>query len=103
MSTALSPTRRTLRPAALFWAGALTLTCCAMLAGVALADAPPPALAKFAGQYKYAGTREQGYAIVDKALDEALSEMGMVMRMVIKKGAHDKFAETVLIEVAMPK
>jgi hypothetical protein len=83
-------------------AALLALACLGLLAGGAYADAAP-GLAKFAGQYKYAGTREQGIAIVDKALDEALSEMGMVMRMIVKKGAHDKFAETVLIEVAPPK
>jgi hypothetical protein len=59
----------------------------------------PPALAKFAGNYKYAGTREQGIAIIDKALDEGLADLNMVMRLLVKKAIESRFAETVLIEV----
>src|SRR5262245_60115627 len=37
------------------------------------AEDTPAALAKYAGNYKYAGTREQGVAIVEKATEEALA------------------------------
>jgi hypothetical protein len=64
----------------------------------ALAEDTPPALAKMAGQYKYAGTREQGVAIVEKATEEALADLTMVLRLLIKKAMSSNFAETVLIE-----
>ena len=64
----------------------------------AQADETPPALAKMAGQYKYAGTRDQGVEIVEKATEEALAELTMVLRMLIKKAMSSNFAETILIE-----
>ena len=69
----------------------------------ASAEDTPPALAKMAGQYKYAGTREQGVAIVEKAADEALADLNMVMRLLIKKAMSSSFAETVLIETPSGK
>lgn len=64
----------------------------------ALAE-PPAGLQKFAGNYKYANTREHGVAIVEKALDEALADLNMVMKLLVKKTMSGRFAETVLIEV----
>ena len=67
------------------------------------ADDTPPALAKFAGQYKYAGTREQGVAIVEKATEDALADLNVVLRLLIKKGMSQSFAETILIETPSGK
>lgn len=66
-------------------------------AGTVRADAPA-GLAKFAGNYKYAGTRDQGIAVVDKAIDESLADLNMVMRLLVKRAIQDRFAETILIE-----
>jgi hypothetical protein len=55
-------------------------------------------LAKFVGQYKYAGTRDEGIAIVEKAMDEALADVNIVMRTIAKKAMAQNFAETVAID-----
>ena len=64
----------------------------------ALAETPA-GLPRFAGNYTYSGTREQGIAIVEKAMDPILSEMNMVMRLLAKKNIGDRFAQNILIEV----
>jgi hypothetical protein len=66
--------------------------------GVAAADDTPPVLAKMAGSYKYSNTRDHGVAIVEKATEEALADLNMVMRLLIKKALSSSFAEAVLIE-----
>jgi hypothetical protein len=63
----------------------------------------PPALAKYAGEYKYTGTKDQGNAIIEKALDEALSELNMVMRLMIKKAMPQTLIEKILIEIPSGK
>jgi hypothetical protein len=57
-------------------------------------------LARYAGDYKYAGTREQGMAIVDRALDYALSDLDMITRPLVKQAINQRFAEQIHIEVA---
>jgi hypothetical protein len=68
------------------------------LAAPALAETPA-GLEKYAGEYKYANTRDHGVAIVEKALDAALADLNMVMKMLVKKTMSQRFAETVSIEV----
>ena len=79
---------------------ALFALCCAALGRpIATASAEEPAgLAKLVGQYKYAGTRDEGIAIVEKAMDEALSDLNMVMRLLAKKAMAQHFSETVAID-----
>ncbi len=87
--------RGRLRHALCALSAGLTLIC-----GVALVHAEsPPALAKFSGKYKYAGSKDQGIAIVDKALDEGLSDLNMVMRFMIKKAMEDHFFDVIVIDV----
>lgn len=76
------------------------LLLCASMAARAEA---PAGLEKFAGAFKYAGTRDQGMAIVEKAFDEALSDLNMVMRLMAKKAMAQRFAEHVAIEIAEEK
>jgi hypothetical protein len=73
-----------------------------LAAGSALAETPG-GLPRYAGNYAYAGTRDQGVAIVEKAMEPALADLNMVMRMLAKKGIADRFAETILIEVPAGK
>ncbi len=68
------------------------------VAAPALADAPA-GLEKYDGEYKYANTREHGVAIVEKALDAALADLNMVMKLLVKKSMSGRFAETVSIDV----
>jgi hypothetical protein len=78
-----------------------TLTLLAGAAPVAHAD-PAPELAKYAGNYKYGNTKEHALAIVDKAMDEALSQLNTVMRLIVKKameGRTKTFIETILIDL----
>jgi hypothetical protein len=71
------------------------------LSGVALVHGQaPPALARFVGQYRYDGTREHGVAIVEKALDYALSDMNMLARPIVKRNMTQRFAEVIFIQVA---
>jgi hypothetical protein len=56
-----------------------------------------------AGQYQYAGTREQGVAIVEKATEDALADLNMVMRLLVKKAMSSSFAEAILIETPSGK
>jgi hypothetical protein len=66
------------------------------------AQADDAALTKYAGAYKYAGTKEQAEKVVSKAIDDALSQLNMVMRMMVKKAIEmrpgQKFIDTILIE-----
>jgi hypothetical protein len=88
--------RRPMRNA--IWAGAL------LLAGALLRPALPahaeaaPSVERFLGTYKYAGNKEQGIAIVEKALDAALGDMNMVMKALAKRGAAKRFADTIVID-----
>src|ERR1051325_3210739 len=92
MQYAFSP-RRTQLLATKAFAAALGLLAAA---GVVHADTPP-ALAKYAGHYKYAGTREQGIAIVDKALNRPLQDVNIAMSYIIRKEFADHFVETISI------
>jgi hypothetical protein len=74
----------------------------AALASAALAETPP-ALLKYAGNYKYNGTREQGIEIIDKAVDKSMADVNMVMRLMIKRGIEKRFAETIAIEIPAGK
>jgi hypothetical protein len=70
------------------------------VAAPSLAHAEHPAeLKRFAGQYAYKGTKDDGQAIVDKAFDEAMQKLNMVMRLVMKKALSQGFAETVVIDL----
>jgi hypothetical protein len=78
----------------------------ALLAAAALAIVPlaahadaPAGLDKYAGNYKYGNTRDHGVAIVEKALDQALADLNMVMKLLVKKTMSSRFAETVAIEI----
>jgi hypothetical protein len=73
-----------------------------MLTGAAFASAvlaeTPAALAKYAGNYKYAGTREEGIAVIDKAVDRSMADSNMVVRLMVKHSIEQRFAETIVIE-----
>jgi hypothetical protein len=69
---------------------------------VRAADAPG-GLDKFAGDYKYNGTKDQGMEIVEKAFDEALSDLNLVLRVMAKKAMAQRFAERIVIDVARDK
>ena len=69
-----------------------------MLASVVLAETPA-ALAKYAGNYKYNGTRDQGIEVIDKAVDRSMADVNMVMRLMIKRGIEKRFAEAIVIEL----
>lgn len=79
---------------------AALLTAAAFSKGLpAHADAAAaPGLEKFIGSYKYAGKKEEGVAIVEKALDQALGDLNMVMKALAKRGMAQRFAETISIE-----
>jgi hypothetical protein len=86
------------------------VTLATLISAVALCVGPivahaetPPTLAKYAGTYKYAGTRDQGVAIVDKAIDKGLSDVNTVMRFLIKKALADHFVESILIRTPSGK
>ncbi len=57
---------------------------CATCASPARADASAE-LAKFAGSYQFVGTDEEGMAVIDKAIEEAVSQMNKVKALVIRK------------------
>jgi hypothetical protein len=59
----------------------------------------PPELARYAGQYVYDGTRDDGVEIVEKAVDKAMRDSNMVVRALAKKAFADNFAQNVLVEV----
>jgi hypothetical protein len=71
---------------------------CAAAPSVALAEHPAE-LKRFAGKYAYAGTKDAGQEIVDKAFDAAMQKLNMVMRLMMKKALSQGFAETVVVEL----
>ena len=77
----------------------LALSLAFTFAATAQADA---ALKKFAGNYKYAKDKAHGEAVIDKALDDALSQLNTVMKMMVKKAIEmrpgRKFMDKVSIE-----
>lgn len=76
----------------------LALAMCLAASATVLAQTPPE-LAKYAGTFVYAGKRDDGIDIVEKAVDKAMSDQNMVMRALAKKGFSDHFADTIMIEV----
>lgn len=90
-------------PTARRYATRLGLLLAALLAVAALRPGLParadaaPGLEKFIGSYKYAGKRDEGVAIVEKALDHALGDLNMVMKALAKRGLSQRFAETIAI------
>jgi hypothetical protein len=85
------------------WVAPLTLLALVGSLASARAQTASAGVARYAGEYKYAGTREDGIAIVDRALDYALSDFNMVERPLIKQALAQRFAETIHIEVAANK
>jgi hypothetical protein len=84
------------------WKTGLAQLALAMLLGAvasAVLAETPPALAKYAGNYKYNGTRDQGIEIIDKAVDRSMADVNMVMRLMIKRGIEKRFAEAIVIEI----
>jgi hypothetical protein len=80
-----------------------------LCAAVLLLSAPylvqaetPPALAKFAGTFKYPD-KDKGIAIVDKAIDDGLSDVNMVQRFIIKKYLAAHFADVIVIQTPSGK
>jgi hypothetical protein len=75
-----------------------------LLAGLsvpAAASADGPELGKYAGNYQFKGKKEDGEKTVDKAVDEALADLSMVMRLMVKKAMDARktpFIETIAIE-----
>lgn len=85
--------------AVVFWlAGALFAS--TIGAGQARAEAPAE-LAKFAGSYQFAGSDEEGMAVIDKAIEEAVSQMNRVKALVIRKvlEANKRFIKQVKIDL----
>lgn len=80
----------------------LALALCLAASASVLAQTPPD-LARYAGQYVYAGSRDDGIEIVEKAVDKAMADQNMVMRALAKKGFSDHFADKILIEVPAGK
>lgn len=58
----------------------------------------PPTLANFAGNYAYVGTRDQGHAIVDAAIDKNLADQSSEVRLFVKKGFAEYFADAIVIK-----
>jgi hypothetical protein len=58
----------------------------------------PAALAKFAGNYAYAGSRHQGVAIVNSAIDAGMADLNAAVRLLIKKGFAEHFADVIVIK-----
>ena len=79
------------------WGAGLALALCLALSAGVLAQTPA-GLARYAGQYTYAGSRDDGVEIVEKAVDKAMADQNMVIRALAKKGFSDHFATLVLIE-----
>ena len=59
----------------------------------------PASLARYAGTFSYAGTKEQGLAIVEKAWDAALSDVNIFMRFMIKNAVKQRLVDKILIEL----
>jgi hypothetical protein len=85
------------------WVAPLAILALAAAVANVRAQSAPAGVARYAGEYKYAGTREDGIAIVDRALDYALSDFNMIERPLIKQALAQRFAETIHIEIAANK
>jgi hypothetical protein len=59
----------------------------------------PTSLVRYAGVFSYAGTKEQGLAIVDKAWDAALSDVNIFMRFMVKNAVKQQLIDKILIEL----
>lgn len=77
-----------------------------LLAGLLLAVVParadaPPDLVKFVGRYQYAGPDEDGMAIIDRAIGEAVAQLPKVKGLVVKKvlEANKRFIKLVTIDL----
>ncbi|MDD9946270.1 MAG: hypothetical protein OXU20_34820 [Myxococcales bacterium] len=75
---------------------------CAIATPCPRVRADDAALTKFSGNYIYAADKAHGEAIIDKAIDKALSELGSVMKMMAKKAMsmnpRQKFMDKVWID-----
>ena len=89
------------------WSFALAgLVAMAAWSAPSVASAEHPArLKKFAGNYTFAGSDEQGIATVNKAVEEALAQMNVVKRKVIQKliGGERRFIKTIAIDLSSNK
>ncbi|MDH5671257.1 MAG: hypothetical protein OEZ06_03855 [Myxococcales bacterium] len=94
-----SPTTR--RPFAGWLVGAAALSLAVSFSQPAQAEVT---LQNYAGNYTYAGTEAQGKAVMDKAMDEALSQLNTVMKLMVKKlldaRPNNRFIDKVMIGVA---
>jgi hypothetical protein len=80
-------------------AGLLAGVAAVLVIGVgARAEKPATPLVQYAGEYRFAGTRAEGVAIIEKAMDDALSDLNTVMRLMAKKAMTQYFAEVIVIE-----
>ena len=79
-------------------AAGTAVTLCLIGSASVLAETPA-GLARYAGNYVYAGTRGEGIEIVEKAVDKAMRDQNMVIRAMAKRAFSEHFATTVLIEV----
>jgi hypothetical protein len=61
-----------------------------------------PELTRFAGTYRYDGSRKHGQAIVEKAIDQALSEQSIVLRALVKKRLAERRPLIESISIATP-
>lgn len=62
---------------------------------------PAPELAKFKGDYKFAGTKDDAMKVIGQAIDDGLAQVNVVMRTVIKKaiqGRKGTYIETITID-----
>jgi hypothetical protein len=63
----------------------------------------PASLVRYAGVFSYAGTKEQGLAIVDKAWDVALADVNIFMRLLVKNAVKNQLVDKILIELSPGK
>lgn len=85
--------------AAVFW---LVGVLVASVVGAGVAHAEPSAeLVKFAGSYQFAGKDEEGLAVIDKAIEEAVSQMNKVKGLVVRKvlEANKRFIKQIKIDL----
>lgn len=85
------------------WQAALAAVafCAVVVAAAPVRAEHPPDLAKFAGSYQFAGTDAEGLAVIDKAIEEAVSQMSKVKALVIKKvlESNKRFIKQVKIDL----
>lgn len=65
----------------------------------------PPELVKFAGSYSFAGSDAEGMAIIDKAIEDAVSQMNKIKALVIQKliSGNKRFIRSIQIELPSDK